>query len=293
MKTVLITGGSGLLGGEIVQLGRDRYDVVTTYLNHEIHVADVDCLQVDLTKYEQVEPLGRFDPDSIIHCAALADVDRCERDPEAAHAHNVGITQNVARLASNTNSRLVHISTDAVFSGREGRYAVTDEPDPVNVYGRTKLEAESVVQDTHDDSVVVRTNIYGWNTTSGQSLAEWMISKLRRGERVLAFEDAYFTPIYTGDLVPCLFELVENDFTGTLHVAGRERCSKYEFANIIADVFDLDETLIDRASVADADFDAPRGRDLSLSVDRTQEQLDCELPRVRDGLEHMLRDENE
>lgn len=293
MKRLLVTGGSGLLGGMIVWEGANQYDITTTYFNRDIDFPGVDCRQVDLTDDDQICSLAQLDPDVVINCAALTDVDRCEREPQVAEARNVGIAERVARLADNADARLAHVSTDAVFSGTRRNYAVDDEPAPVNVYGQTKLKAESVVREVHDDNVVIRTSIYGWNLTSGQSLAEWMLSKLRNGETVPAFEDAYFTPIYTGDLATCLFELVDSDLTGTLHVTGSERCSKLEFAHALADVFNLDEDLIEPSSINDADFDAPRARDLSLSVERAEDRLDCSLPTVHEGLESMRQDEYE
>lgn len=293
MNRLLVTGGSGLLGSTVATMWADRYEVATTYLSREVDFPGVDCRQVDLTDDDQVASLRRFDPDAVVHCAALTDVDRCEREPRLAEACNLGMAERVARLANDADARLVHISTDAVFDGTGRNYAIDDAPDPVNVYARTKLRAESAVREACEDSAVVRTSIYGWNVTNGQSLAEWMLSKLRNRETVPAFEDAYFTPMYTRDLATCLFELAENDVTGTLHVAGSERCSKLEFAHAIADIFELDDQYITPSSIEDVDFDARRPKDLSLSVERTRDRLDCPLPTLREGLEHMRHDEYE
>lgn len=292
MTRLLVTGGSGLLGSTVARRSAERYEaVMTTYLSRPVDFEGVDCRKVDLTEKTQVQSLAAFDPDVVVHCAAMTDVDRCEREPDTAERYNVGMSKRVARLAAETDARLVHISTDAVFDGESRNYTIDDEPNPVNVYGQTKLEAESAVQKIHDDSAVVRTSIYGWNATSGQSLAEWMLSKLRGGETLPAFEDAYFTPIYTGDLVRCLFELVNSELNGILHVAGRDRCSKLEFANAIAKVFEVDEDLIQPVSIKEIDFEAPRGSDLSLSVKQTRNLLDCSLPGLREGLKNMKHDE--
>lgn len=227
----------------------------------------------------------------VVHCAALVDVDRCEREPSAARTYNVEMTEKLVRFAHTVGARFVHISTDAVFDGEKGQYTETDDPNPINVYGRTKLTAENVVQESHANAVVIRTNIYGWNATAGRSLAEWMLGKLRAGEELPAFADAYFSPIYVGSLADCLLELASTNITGVVHVSGRERCSKLEFAECLAEVFDLPAQYIVPTSVDDIDFDAPRGRDLSLSVQRAACRLDCTLPTVREGLELMRRDE--
>lgn len=293
MGKVLVTGGSGLLGGTLVQKWRDEHDIVTTYHDHPVDFADVHCREVDLTDEVQVRALNSLDLDGIVHCAAMTDVDRCEREPGLAETHNVGMAEHIADLAADAEARLVHISTDAVFDGEKGNYTPADEPNPVNVYGMTKLKSESVVKARNSDSVVVRTNIYGWNLTDAQSLAEWMLSRLEAGENVPAFEDAYFTPIYTGDLADFLLELLGNNLTGTLHIAGSKRCSKLAFAYALADVFGYDRDLIEPSSMEDVDFDAPRGSDLSLAVERTREILTRPLPDVKSGLERMRLEKDE
>ncbi|PSP68597.1 dTDP-4-dehydrorhamnose reductase [Halobacteriales archaeon QS_1_69_70] len=294
MTRLLVTGGSGLLGSTVARQGAERYNTVTTtYLTRSVDYAGVDCRRVDLTDEAAVAALAKFAPDYVVHCAAMTDVDQCERKPETAERYNVGMAENVAKLAAETDARMIHLSTDAVFDGEEGNYTVENEPDPVNVYGRTKLDAESIVQQVHEEVVIVRTNFYGWNMTSGQSLAEWVLSKLRAGETVPAFEDAYFTPIYTEDLTTYLFELLEKEFNGTLHIPGRERCNKLDFARVIADVFDLDSSLVNPSLISDVDFEAPRGRDLSLSPERTEQLLETAVPTLKRGLEEMRRNENE
>ena len=293
MTKVLVTGASGLLGSSVVQYCADKCEVVGTYLSHPVDFAGVRCLQADLTDENQYGPLKQFDPDVIIHCAALTDVDQCEQEPQKAYNINVDITRKLVTLADSLGARFIHLSTDAVFDGTEGLYTETDEANPINVYGRTKLTAEQVVTEAQADSIIVRTNIYGWNATDGQSLAEWMLEKLRDGEELPAFRDAYFSPIYTGTLASILFELISRDINGVMHISSPNRYSKLSFAEHLADVFDLNTELIVPTSIDDVDFSAPRGRDLSLSVSRAQHQLNCDLPTAREGLEQLKRDEYE
>lgn len=291
MKRLVVTGGSGLLGSAVARRAAPEYDVVATYHTRPVSFAGVECIELDLTDPEDTRVLETVEPDAVIHCAALTDVDECERRPERARRYNVDMATGVAEMAESLGARFVQISTDAVFDGREGRYTERDTPSPRNVYGETKLSGECAVRRTLDDHVVVRTNFFGWNATTGQSLAEWGLSRLRRGEEVPAFGDAHFSPTYTGHLAECLLELVEHDFCGVLHVAGRDRCSKLEFARELARVFELEESLVVPSSMDDADFDARRGRDLSLSVEKARSVLQSRLPTAREGLVAMRRDE--
>lgn len=291
MNRLLVTGGSGLLGSSIVKRARSRFEVATTYFSREIEFKGITCIQINLTDERSYDVLGSFDPDAIVHCAALTDVDYCERNPDMARAHNVEMTRQLAALASTTDAKFVYVSTDAVFDGAERQYSERDDPNPVNVYGETKLMGEQVVSKSEASSAIIRTNIYGWNVTAGQSLAEWMLDELRTGDSLTAFSDAYFTPIYTDSLAARLLDIVTNDFTGLLHVAGTERCSKLGFAVQLADVFNLPRDLIEPISVEDINFDAPRARDLSLDVTRAEELFGRSLPTVRGGLEKMKADQ--
>lgn len=292
MTRILATGASGLLGSSVVREAASEHEVAATYFTRPVTFEGTDCFQVDLTDEHQYEPIREFNPDIIIHCAALTDVDLCERKPGMAKKHNVELTEKLLTLADTLDARFVHISTDAVFDGEQGRYSETDQTNPINVYGRTKLAAERAVQQAAVDSVIVRTSIYGWNVTDSQSLAEWMLQTLRTSSELSAFEDAYFSPIYSRDLSSRLLELGFSDVTGILHVAGSQRCSKLKFAELLADVFDLDTKLITPISIEEIDFDAPRGRDLSLAVTRAQEHLAAPLPSVADGLKNMRKDGN-
>ena len=293
MTRIFVTGASGLLGSSVVKKVSTENEVAGAYFSRAIAFDGVDCLQIDLTDEYQYGQIKEFDPDVLIHCAAMTDVDQCERRPKKAYTFNVKMTEQLVNFAETIGARFIHISTDAVFDGKQGHYSETDETNPVNVYGQTKLAAERIVHQAQTDSVVVRTSIYGWNTTNGQSLAEWMLKKLRTGSELPAFDDSYFSPIYTSDLASCLLELAHGNFEGVIHVAGRERCSKLMFATTLSEVFGYSNEIITPTSLNKIDFDAPRGRDLSLSVAQARHHITCSMPTVREGLEHMRRDENE
>lgn len=276
-----------------MERAKDRFKVATTYLSRKVEFEGVRSIQVDLTDERNYDVLDSFNPDAIVHCAAQTDVDYCERNFDAAITHNVVMTRQLAALASANDAKFVYISTDAVFDGDGRNYSESDEPNPVNAYGETKLRGERVVSESPAESAIVRTNIFGWNVTSGQSLAEWMLEELRSGNTLTAFYDAYFTPIYTESLAPWLIEIATNDFNDLLHVAGSERCSKLGFAVQVTDVFDLPKNLIEPISIMDVDFDAKRGRDLSLDVTRAEELFELPLPTVREGLQRMKADRKE
>jgi len=289
MNKIIITGGSGLLGSNIAKFAASEFEVYATYNKNEVSMKDVHFFQADLTKKEELVKIEHINPDFIIHCAALTNVDYCEDHPDEAYTQNVLTSVNIAEISRKIDAYLIYISTDSVFDGEKGDYKEDDTPNPINVYGKTKLKAEQTIPSVHTHSCVVRTNIYGWNKRDKFSLTEWMLNKLINNEKLPALKDIYFTPILVNDLTEVLFKLREQEYEGIIHIAGCESCSKLYFAYMIAEVFGLDKGLIKPISIHKLGLKAPRGENTSLNVSKAEKILKERLPKVKDGLKKMKK----
>lgn len=287
MEKILITGGSGLLGSNIAKLAAPRFETTVTYYKNRINLPGVAFIAVDLTLKGDVDKICEIKPGLIIHTAALTNIDYCEENPKEAYNHNVLASRNIAEAAKRSGAYLIHISTDCVFDGESGNYKEEDKTNPINVYGKTKLEAEQSVLSVYPGSCVVRTNIFGWNALNKLSLAEWMLNKLETGKELPGFKDVRFSPILVNDLAEALFELYQKKYEGIIHAASSEACSKLEFARMIAEVFGCDAKCIKPVSCCDVGLRAPRGRDMSLDTSRASSVLGRELPDIRGSLERM------
>lgn len=289
MDKILITGGSGLLGSNIAKMAISKFDVYASYNKNVVSMKGVNFFQVDLTETEQLAQIQQIRPDFIIHCAALTNVDYCQEHPDQAYKQNVLASINIAETAKDIGAYIIHISTDSVFDGEKGGYKEDDATNPLNVYAKTKLEAEERVRSIYPYSCIVRTNFYGWNKTDKFSLAEWMLNKLTNNEELPGLEDIYFSPILVNDLIKALFELKKKVYRGVIHIAGDEVCSKLDFARILAKVFDFDKGLIKPISVHKLGLRAPRGTDTSLNISKAEKVLETRLPKVEDGLQRMKK----
>ena len=289
MNKILITGGSGLLGSNIAKLATSKFEVYATYNKNKVSMGDVHFFQADLTKKEELVKIEQVKPDFIIHCAALTNVDYCEDHPNEAYNQNVFASINIAEIARKIGAYLIHISTDSVFDGEKGNYKENDTPNPINVYGKTKLKAEQKISPIYTYSCIVRTNIYGWNKRDKFSLAEWMLNKLTNNEELPALKDIYFSSILVNDLAEALFKLQEKKYEGIIHIAGSETCSKLDFAYIIAEVFGLDKSLIRPISIHELGLKTPRGKNISLNVSKAEKILKEHLPKAKDGLVKMKK----
>jgi dTDP-4-dehydrorhamnose reductase len=283
---MLITGASGLLGSTLLaQAALRGEDAVGVWHSNEVHGhGSVRATACDLTHPSRVvELVSRLKPTRVVHCASWTDVDACEGDPERAFILNAVVARTVAAAASRAGARLVHISTDAVFSGSQGGHVESDEPRPLSVYGRTKLAGELAVLDEAPSALVLRTAIYGWGPPWRRSLAEWVLARLGEGTPVPGFTDVFFTPILCNDLGTAIGDLLTNGREGLVHVAGADRVSKFDFARAVARAFDFDEDLVQAARSSDVDFSVARAGDLSLDT-TLAENYGVAIPRVDAGL---------
>ncbi len=285
MARLLVTGASGMLGANLLLAARASHQLIAASHRQRIVLPGAECVQVDLAEPGAAHDLIRTThPEAVVHCAAFTDVDGCESRPDLAERLNAEVPGWLAEACANEGTRLIHISTDAVFDGEQGGYSEGDRALPINVYGATKLRGEQAVLTAFPLATVIRTNIFGWNAQSKLGLAEWFVERLRRGEPCTGFTDVTFSPLAVDDLAACLLRLLLVSSPGVLHVAGTETVSKYEFGRRVAAAFSLPADRIVPGSVDESPLRARRPHRLTLDVRRAEAALGAALPRLEPGL---------
>ena len=281
----LVTGASGLLG---IHLGLflAENQVVTGVVNsRKLNYAPFPVLQQELGQLDRLEALiSLVKPDCIIHCAAMANIDECEKNPDQADLINSQVPKKLAELTMKSGIRFLHISTDAVFDGSSSGYKETDSANPLSVYARTKYSAENYVLEHNPNAFIARVNFYGWSITGKRSLGEWFYYQLSAGNHIKGFTDIQFCPLYAGDLAKILVELAETSAAGIYHVVSKEYISKYQFGVSIANAFNLDSDLIEPVSWIEGGLTAARSPNLILDVKKTSQLLNREMPDQQSGI---------
>lgn len=287
MTHFLVTGASGLLGLNFALAIDGKKHQVTGVANTlPMAWATFKNVQVELTEPGAVEKLvEEHKPDIILHCAALANIDACESNPELAARVNSDLPGEIARICKQNSIGLIHISTDAVFDGISGNYTEDDIPNPISVYARTKLEGEQAVMAANADAMVARVNFYGWSATGTRSLGELFVHNLEAGKVMQGFTDVIFCPLNILDLSEMLVEAAHLHLRGLYHLVGAEPMSKYQFGVHIARQFGFDPSLITPVSIAEGGLKASRSPNLTLSTNKISAALGHPLPGFNAGLQ--------
>jgi dTDP-4-dehydrorhamnose reductase len=216
---VLVTGANGMLGHDVIRVAEDmRHQVIA--LGHD---------DLDVTDPARVERMiTRERPGAVINCAAWTDVDGAEESEKEASLVNAQGAGFVADAADKVDAKVVYISTDYVFDGTSGPYGESDDPEPINAYGRTKLAGERATALVNGRSFIVRTSwLFG---PHGGNFVETMLRLGEGGGPVVVVHDQVGNPTYTGHLAVGLLRLVDSAAYGIHHMTGEGSCSWYEFA---------------------------------------------------------------
>ncbi len=283
---ILITGASGLLGLNLALETTHRHTVFGTVNQHALSTDAFTVIQTDLLAPGAVERLlESTQPDWVIHCAALANLDACEANPLLAEQLNIDLPRTLANHVARSGARLIHVSTDSVFDGLRGDYSEEDTPTPVGVYSRTKLNSEQAVLEADPTAIIARVNLFGWSLDGKRSLAEFFFNNLSQGKPVMGFTDVFFCPLLANHLADIFVKMLEKNLCGLYHVVSSESLSKYDFSMRLARRFDLDGSLIDPTSVKQSGLKAIRSPNLSLCSDKLAQALGKPLPNLSTGLE--------
>jgi dTDP-4-dehydrorhamnose reductase len=263
---LLMTGGSGLLALNWAYAMRDKYHITLGLHKRKISLTGTQIAQLSL---ESTDRLSRqfevLQPQIVIHTAGLTSVEKCQSDPILAQQLNVLLAINIAKVCAIFKVPLVHISTDHLYSGYS---ALADESiltSPVNVYGRTKAEAELRVLDENPEALVIRTNFYGWGTSYRQSFSDFIICALRKARRLELFDDVFYSPILIETLAKGTHDLMALNAKGVFNIVGSQRLSKFDFGLKLAKEFDLDLGLIKATQITKQSLLVKRPLDMSLS----------------------------
>lgn len=270
----IVTGAAGLIGQYCVRSASQWAP--------DWDVRSLNRADLDLTDHAAAEQAWRrLKPSIVIHCAALSRTKDCEQNPQLARRINVDATTHLARLSKDIP--FIFLSSGEVFDGQAGWYRETDEPTPINFYGKTKLEAEQLVLQNPRHTVVRIVLTAGTSQNGDRSFVEDMCRTAKSGKSVTLYVDEYRCPLPAGAIARAIWELVGKDESGLFHLGGRERLSRWEVGQALLPWYpELRGRLVKGSACHHTG--APRPADLSLNCEKIQALLSFPLPGFRSWL---------
>ena len=276
---VLVTGANGFTGQHLIKtLVGKGFEVIATSRNASRLPSynNLTYYNIELTDVRNVENL--FDltrPDAVIHTAAMSKPDECAANPSLCNANNIEATGHLLDAATKVGTQhFVYLSTDFIF-GEGGPHLEDDVPAPLNLYGASKLEAEALVNNATLNATIVRpVFMYGpvWENLR-PSFIQWVAGKLKNGEPIKVVTDQARTPTYIGDLCWGIRKILNDQVTGTFHLAGKDIVSPYDMAVAVAKHLNLPLGLIEPVTASTFPEPVKRAQRSGLKIDKAVSML--------------------
>jgi dTDP-4-dehydrorhamnose reductase len=276
---VIVTGSSGLVGRAVVSHAAGEGQTVLGFDHSGLDVSDAEAIDNALLSER---------PDVVVNCAAWTDVDGCEFNREHALAANAQGPELLALACSKIDALFIHISTDYVFDGtKQGFYTQEDQPNPISVYGASKLEGELRARAAWPRTIIVRSGyIFG---AGGTNFLSTLIARASRGERLMAITDTEGTPTYAQDLAGRILDLARLDRPDLYHVVNAgDGVSFAEFAASALEKAGFEQNLLQPITLESLGRPAPRPRNSRLRC-VVSEAIGLEpLPNWQDSLSQFI-----
>jgi len=281
----LVIGACGLIGRELMRsLVQNGHTAVGT----SRRALTPHVIELDAANTETMQALLEAErPNWVFYSAGWSWVEECERDPLRAEFQNVDIPASVAEMGHRLGAGFTYFSSDYVFDGQGGPYDECAVPRPLNVYGRTKMKAEQCLLALPGQTLIVRTTgVYGWELQRKNFVCQLM-DRFARGEKMVVAVDQVSTPTYVPDLASACVECAERKIMGVLNLVGQDRLSRYEFAQLVCQVLDLDARMLVPRCTREMGQVASRPLQAGLINARAGQVLSTTLRGVEDGLAAM------
>lgn len=299
MKTVLVTGSNGLLGQKLTEKilaegrvkliatskGANRYPVNEGYVYAEMDILDANNVRAVIEQYQ---------PDVIIHTAAMTNVDICEGNKENCIRLNVEAVATLLSLCEEKHIHLIHLSTDFVFDGANGPYSEGDEVNPLSYYGESKVKAEELIKASKVNWVIIRTIlVYGiTNDMSRSNIVLWAKAALEKGNPINVVNDQWRMPTLAEDLAEACILAAEKNAKGIYHISGKDYMSIAALVRKVAEHWSIDASVINEMNSDTLNQTARRPMRTGFVLDKAIRDLGYQPHSFEEGLKVMEKQMN-
>ncbi|MBT7623408.1 MAG: sugar nucleotide-binding protein [Flavobacteriaceae bacterium] len=284
MKRVLFYGGASLLSNIWSRYWKEDHIVYLGLHKKWIEIDGTTSIQIsdNLEDLENVIKNNKID--IIINCAGLTNVEECEKKSEKAYFLNGYLPGEIARITSKLKVKLIHISTDHLFSGGKEKEEEASPIKPLNIYAKSKSIGDQEVQKYDDSALIIRTNFFGLGPIYKPSFSDKIISSLKNNQKIYLFSDVFYTPIHVHTLANYILELVNINSKGIFNVCSNNRISKFDFGIMIAERMNKDKNLIVPIKIETKTDLTIRPKDMSLSNKKLKKLINRDIEPLQDQI---------
>ena len=244
-KKVLILGSSGLLGRNLCLYLNKNYEIFAHINRRFVYFDGVKKFDFNFFNKKKLKNfLIKYQPNIIINCTGITNVEECEKDKFKAYKINVGINDLFSSLSLKYNFKFISISSDHLYGNNNKKFSETDLTKPLNYYAYTKIKSENKILKNSKNSLILRTNFFGNGFHYRQSFSDQIIEKLNNGEKLFLFKDVFFNPVLISELAKIMKILIQKNISGILNISSDEKISKYKFGLMIEKTLNLNPKLI-------------------------------------------------
>ena len=281
---ILVTGSYGQLGKSLFKHLNPNDEFCWT--GRKIPFKEKGFYLDILDRINLKELIGLHEPDILINLAALTNVDLCEKNPVLAREINCN---GVANICDIFKGKIIQISTDYVFDGKNGPYNEEDKPSPLSVYGSTKLDAEKIIMSHNSKNIIIRGNVlYDYCMYSKASFLNWVVQSLNAKTSIEVVDDQINNPTWTQSMAKIIGLCIDKKVSGVYHWGDAEFVSRYKFAKMIAKKYTLETNLINPISTEKLGQVAPRPLNSGLISNKLMSALNIKQPSINDCLSKII-----
>jgi len=296
-QRLFVMGIGGLTGSKIVETSKEDFEMYGSYNFRDPKLSFIKSTKLDITSTNKIRQiLEDVKPDVVINTTGINNVDYCEKHQDEAWKINVSSVKDICDITKKHGIKLVHLSSDSVFDGnKQLPYVETDSPNPINYYGKTKLESENIVLENTDNVIIRASVLYGYllrniaelESSSKKSInfGQWLINKLIAKEKVRIITDEYSSPIIADDFARSILHIIKHNAKGIFHAAPKLQISRYDFSIKLAKSLNLPFELIEPVSNKELGRDVDTGSNKCLNSEKLSKNLNYRFLTLDESLD--------
>ena len=267
MSKILLTGSSGILGSTLLKNLNEEFIFLNLINKKRIEKKFNQIKLKNLDKNSLKKLVNGFRPDVILHCAAITDIEFCEKNKKKCKEINYYFTKYLVDICKKLKIKFIFVSTDQIYDKNYPQKEISI-PKIYNYYAKTKVLSEKYIEKNLTDYLILRTNFFGNSLADRKSFSDFIINNLKKNNKIYLFKDVYFNPLIIDNFSILIKRLISQNSVGKFNVGTKKGVSKYNFGLKIAKILNLNSQLIIKDMIVKRKNLSKRSLDMRMNISK-------------------------